>query len=94
MPQTPLTLVAFQKHIRSRYYKTDKARGTPATFMWFVEEVGELATALHNDDKDNLSEEFADVLAWLCTLANINGVDLQKAVRLKYLSTDAPLGHK
>lgn len=94
MPETPMTLVGFQKHIRERYYKTDKARGTPATFMWFIEEVGELATALHSNDKDNLSEEFADVFAWLCTLANINGVDLEKAVRIKYLSAEAPKGHK
>ena len=28
--------------------------------------------------------EFADVLAWLATLANIAGVDLEEAVRAKY----------
>ena len=48
--------------------------------MWFIEEVGELATALAGDDQDNKVEEFGDVLAWLCTLANINNVDLEKAV--------------
>jgi len=48
--------------------------------MWFIEEVGELATALAGDDQDNKEEEFADVLAWMCTLANINDVDLAKAV--------------
>lgn len=47
--------------------------------MWFVEEVGELATALASDGGKNKDEEFADVLAWLCTLANINDVDLEKA---------------
>ncbi len=47
--------------------------------MWFIEEVGELATALAGDDQDNKVEEFADVLAWLCTLANISDVDLEKA---------------
>ena len=70
----------FQKFIYDRYYPTDSARGTPATFMWFVEEVGELATALAGKDPINKEEEFADVLAWLCTLANINGVDLEKAI--------------
>ena len=34
--------------------------------------------------------EFADVLAWLCTLANINGVDLEEAIRDKYLRGDGP----
>jgi NTP pyrophosphatase (non-canonical NTP hydrolase) len=85
-----LTLAAFQTLIRDRYYPTDSARGTPGTFMWFVEEVGELATALHNnapgktatpEQRANLLEEFADVLAWLATLANINGVDLEEALR-------------
>lgn len=94
MASEPLTLQAFQEHIRQRYYATDAARGTPATFMWFVEEVGELATSLHGEDRINKEEEFADVLAWLCTLANINGVDLAEAVRKKYLSKDAPQGHK
>jgi len=47
--------------------------------MWFVEEVGELATALAANDQKNNEEEFADVFAWLCTLANISNVDLEKA---------------
>jgi len=75
-----MTIKEFQKFIFDRYYPTDSARGTPATFMWFVEEVGELATALMGKDEQNKEEEFADVLAWLCTLANINGVDLEKAI--------------
>ena len=84
------TIASFQRLIRDRYYPTDSARGTPGTFMWFVEEVGELATALQNnapgkapspEDRANLDEEFADVLAWLMTLANINGVDMDQALR-------------
>ena len=47
--------------------------------MWFVEEIGELATALASDNNTNKEEEFADCLAWLCTLANISDVDLEKA---------------
>jgi len=47
--------------------------------MWFVEEVGELATALAGNDEKNKAEEFADVFAWLCTLANISNVDVEKA---------------
>ena len=70
---------AFQQLINEKYGKRDRQRGTPATYMWFIEEVGELATALHGTDQANKEEEFADVLAWLCTLANINDVDLEKA---------------
>ncbi len=89
-----LTLAAFQKHIFDRYEKVDRARGTPKTFLWFIEEVGELATALNGEDRKNVEEEFADVLAWLCTLANINDVDLADAVRKKYLGKRRPKGHK
>ena len=91
----PITLAGFQRHVRDRYYESDNARGTPGTWLWFSEEVGELARALaRGDDPANTAEEFADVLAWLCTLANINGVDLEQAVRDKYLGADAPEGTK
>jgi NTP pyrophosphatase (non-canonical NTP hydrolase) len=77
----------FQELIRHKYAKRDRERGTAATFLWFVEEVGELATALSGGQDTNKSEEFADVFAWLCTLANINDIDLQEACR-KYTSGD------
>lgn len=97
-----LTLAAFQAMIRDRYYATDHARGTPATFMWLIEEVGELATALqkaagagqNTSGGEDLAGEFADVLAWLCTLANINDIDLEAAVRRKYYDQGGPEGHK
>jgi len=69
----------FQQLIAKKYKKRDQQRGIPATFMWFIEEVGELATALVSKDQKNKEEEFADVFAWLCTLANITDVDLEKA---------------
>jgi NTP pyrophosphatase (non-canonical NTP hydrolase) len=75
----------FQQLISRKYERRDRQRGTPATFMWFVEEVGELATALaKNEELANKEDEFADVFAWLCTLANINDVDLEKACE-KYI---------
>jgi len=89
-----LTIADFQQLIRRRYYSTDSARGSAGTFLWFIEEVGELATAIaHNapgrepseDQRANLHEEFADVLAWLATLANICDVDLERALE-KYTS--------
>ncbi len=70
----------FQELIARRYKARDQERGVPRTFMWFVEEVGELATALATGtDRANIEEEFADVFAWLCTLANITDVDLETA---------------
>jgi NTP pyrophosphatase (non-canonical NTP hydrolase) len=94
-----MTIAEFQQLIRDRYFETDAARGVSATFLWFSEEVGELAAALGqrergDGDDDNLREEFADVLAWLATLANIAGVDLTEAVHAKYLEGGGPAGTK
>jgi len=74
----------FQQLIAQKYEERDRERGVPGTFMWFVEEVGELATALSGSDQANKAEEFADVFAWLCTLANISDVDIEKAIGEKY----------
>ncbi|MDP7162404.1 MAG: MazG nucleotide pyrophosphohydrolase domain-containing protein [Phycisphaerae bacterium] len=87
-----MTIREFQEFIHRRYYARDKQRGTPATFLWFIEEVGELATALAEGNQGDKEEEFADVLAWLCTLANINDVDLAKTIE-KY-TAGGRQGHK
>ena len=67
------------------YSHKDRERGAAGTFLWLMEEVGELAAAVANgNDQANLEEEFADVLAWLATLANVVDVDLSKALHAKY----------
>ena len=66
------------------YHEKDVARGVDGTFMWLIEEVGELAAALREGTKQDQLEEFADVLAWLSTIANVVGVDLSEAVIQKY----------
>jgi NTP pyrophosphatase (non-canonical NTP hydrolase) len=72
----------FQELINRMYSDKDRARGAPKTFLWFAEEVGELASAIaKHDDRANLSEEFADVLAWLVTLANVEGIDMEEAIK-------------
>jgi len=79
-----VTFREFQQLIRDMYFEKDEARGIDGTFMWLMEEIGELAAALRENDADNREEEFADVLAWLTTIANIAGVDLTQAVLSKY----------
>ena len=81
------------------YQEKDQARGIPATFLWLTEEIGELASALREtspeqqaevgDDefvrrRANLAAEFADVLAWLATIANVAEIDLAAAIADKY----------
>lgn len=74
----------FQNLIRDMYMEKDAERGIDGTFMWLLEEVGELAGALRQGTPEELAAEFADVLAWLTTIANVAGVDLTAAVSKKY----------
>jgi NTP pyrophosphatase (non-canonical NTP hydrolase) len=83
-PADGLTIGGLQRLIREMYGAKDEARGDAATFLWLTEEFGELATALRSGTAEELALEMADVLAWLVTLANIRGVDLEAAVRKKY----------
>jgi NTP pyrophosphatase (non-canonical NTP hydrolase) len=80
-----VTLTQLQQLIRDTFGAKDARRGAEGTFMWFVEEVGELAEALRGGRPHaETAAEFADVLAWLATLANIAGVNLDDAVAAKY----------
>ncbi len=79
-----VTLAEFQQLIREMYLRKDVARGVEGTFMWLMEEMGELASALRNGTHAQRTAEFADVLAWLTTIANVVGVDLTQAVMAKY----------
>ena len=79
-----VSLAEFQELIRAMYLEKDLARGVEGTFIWLIEEVGELATALRNGTHEERLGEFADVLAWLTTIANVSGVDLSEAVTRKY----------
>ena len=84
-PQPPsVTLAEFQELIRRMYLEKDLARGVDGTFMWLIEEVGELAAALRDGSHQERADEFADVLAWMTTIANVVGVDLTEAVAQKY----------
>lgn len=85
MSQTErFSLSDLQRLIREMYSSKDEARGIDGTFMWLMEEIGELAAALRQGPKEELAKEFADVLAWLATIANVAGVDLEQAVLAKY----------
>ena len=73
------SLSAFQRNIDAIYGDRDGARGVAGTYMWFVEEVGELGRAIRKADPENLRAEVGDVLAWLTTLASLTGVDVEEA---------------
>lgn len=73
-----------QQEIKKQYYRRDELRGLYATFTWFIEEIGELGEALLKMNKESIEEEIADVFAWLLSIANIVGVDLEDAFKKKY----------
>jgi NTP pyrophosphatase (non-canonical NTP hydrolase) len=79
-----MTLDELQKLIDRMYSDKDRARGPAGTFLWLAEEVGELAAAVAEGTPEEQAEEFADVLAWLATLANVLEIDLTEAVKAKY----------
>jgi NTP pyrophosphatase (non-canonical NTP hydrolase) len=79
-----ISLADLQALIKEMYFEKDQARGLEGTFLWFAEEVGELATSLRNGSHEERLGEFADVLAWLTTMANVAGIDLSEAIAKKY----------
>jgi len=74
----------FQKMMRQLYFDRDSERGTEGTSDWLVDEVEELREALKEGDTKAIEEEFADVLAWLASLANVVNINLEKAALSKY----------
>ncbi len=74
----------FQDMMRELYYHRDSKRGVKGTIDWLAGEVEELREALEKGDTVEAEREFADVFAWLASLANITGVDLEKAALDKY----------
>jgi NTP pyrophosphatase (non-canonical NTP hydrolase) len=74
----------FQQMMKRLYFHRDSERGVKGTYEWLVDELGELGEALKGNDKEATEKEFADVIAWLASLANIMGIDLEKAAMKKY----------
>jgi len=74
----------FQAMMKRVYFHRDSARGPERTYMWLVEEVGELGRAILRGDKASIEEEMADVFAWLASLANVLGVDLESCSLKRY----------
>lgn len=76
-----MDLADFQQRMRALYGARDRERGLARTFAWFTEECGELSRALFRGSEEDREREFADVLAWLASLADQAGIDLATAAR-------------
>ncbi len=84
-----MEISAFQQLMDDLYGEADRARGIPSTVAWLTEELGELAQAVRKGTPDDQLHELGDVFAWLCSLANQLGLDLDDAAQ-RYV-TDPPL---
>ena len=74
----------FQDLMKEIYFHRDSKRGVDGTYNWLVDEIRELGEALKGNNRENIEEEFADVIAWLASLANVVGVNLEEAALKKY----------
>ena len=81
-----MNLKEIQTLIRELYFQKDNQRGLKGTFVWLIEEVGEVANLIKQKhaDPEKISEELADIIAWTASIANILKIDLQQAFVNKY----------
>ncbi len=75
-----MDLAELQETIERTYGERDRARGVSATVAWLTEEIGELAQSVRKGSKAQQLHEFGDVVAWVATLANQQGIDLNEAI--------------
>lgn len=75
-----MELTDFQAVIARTYGARDRDRGVPATIAWIAEEVGELAQAVRKGNRAEQLHELGDVVAWLASLAEQLGLELDEAV--------------
>jgi NTP pyrophosphatase (non-canonical NTP hydrolase) len=77
-------ITEFQEMMKTLYFNRDSERGVKGTYEWLTDEVQELGEAIEGTDKEDTEKEFADVIAWLSSLANLLNIDLEKAALNKY----------
>jgi len=73
-----------QELIEDIFLEKDAKRSWQDKYIWLVEEVGELSRAIRSQDSANIDEEFADVYAWLLSLASTLDIDLDEVLLQKY----------
>jgi len=79
-----VSIKEFQNLMKQIYLQRDLERGVERTFMWLVEEVGELSKSMLGNNKRQIEEEVSDVFAWLTSLCNLLDIDLETALEKKY----------
>lgn len=78
-----MDLREIQEKIKSIYFHHDIKRGIAPSFMWLIEEIGELSKEIQEcpEDQQRLEEEMSDVFIWILTLCNLLGLDLDQCIQ-------------
>lgn len=77
--------MSLQADLAARFADGDRKSGAPFLALVLMEEVGELAEAIRRGDVEAARLETADVAFMAYALANVLGVDVDEAVRAKFL---------
>lgn len=75
-----------QQDLAARFAARDKESGASFLALVLMEEVGELAEAIRRGEREHAQKECADVAFMAYAIANVLGVDLEEAIRAKFLA--------
>lgn len=79
-----MNLRKFQDRMKDQFANFDKKSGPFFLMTLLAAEVGELALALKDDERDDIAEELSDVIFALVSIANIYDLNLSSAIEKKY----------
>lgn len=77
--------MSLQQDLAARFAEGDKKSGASFLALVLMEEVGELAEAIRRGEKEEARKEVADVAFMALAIANVLEVDLDAAIRAKFL---------
>ena len=69
------------------YLDKDLKRGLEKTVLKLVEEVGELSEAVLLQDREKITEEIVDIIAWTLSIANILEINIEEDFLKKYANS-------
>lgn len=78
--------MTLQSDLGARFAERDRKSGAAFLALVLMEEVGELAEAIRRGQRDEARGEVADVAFMAFAIANVLDVDLDAAVRAKFLA--------
>ena len=82
--KVPRSLAKWQRLFERIYGNVNKVAGREKIWLHLLEEIGDVSKAQRRKRMKTIKEELADVFAWLCSLSNLLGIDLDEIVSKTY----------